>query len=216
MKTTKRAAAKAAQIAGDADKLLAYMDREGIDGGTGSRTPRAHMGGLIADSALQRQQKYLATVVPRVNGLIEAWPDANTTTGFLDRSAAGTLSSTVNWPEGERIVQMQATAQALAVEGVETVEQMLVRFTDESTRLPLRQALRRVPNVGAKTTDYLEILSGSEKVAAIDVRIRRATGRAGIVRTGYFYLQDVLNHAAAQRGWTVGSLDVVLWNSHKA
>lgn len=217
MRTTKRAAARAAraaQVATDVQKLLEYMDRQGLDGGTGTRRPRPHMGGLIVESALQRQQKYAPTVLPRVNRLIEAWPDAATTSGFLDRIATGTLSQTVHWPEGERLAQMQATARALAVEQIETVEQLGARFADDETRLPMRRVLRRVPDIGPKTTDFIEIMAGSEKVAAIDSRIRRATDRAGIERDGYDYLQDVLHDAAGRRGWTVGSLDVVLWNNH--
>jgi hypothetical protein len=215
--TSKRAlaqAAQAAQVVADAQKLLDYMDRKGLDGGTGVRRSRTHMGGLIVESALQRLQKYTATVVPRANGLIEAWPDAVTTSGFLDRIATGTLSETVRWPEGERLVQMQATAEALAAEGVETVEQLTQQFSDDATRLPMRRVLRRVRDVGPKTTDFIEILAGSQKVAAIDSRIRRATWRASIDRDGYDHLQDVLGHAAAERGWTVGSLDVVQWNNH--
>lgn len=204
------------QVAEDAQKLLDYMDSRGMDGSTGSRPPRTHIGGLIVESALQRLQKYVATVVPRANDLIQAWPEADTTSGFLERISTGRLPETVRWPEGERTEQMRATAELLADQGIETVKDLGDRFNDDTTRLQLRRSLRQIRGVGPKTTDFIEILSGSENVAAIDSRVRRATGRAGIERTGYDHLQQVLSHAAHLRGWKVGILDAVLWNNHPA
>jgi hypothetical protein len=217
-----------AQVAADAHLLLSYMDAEGLDGSVQVNRGQEHMGGLLVDSALQRRNKYAATVAPRVARIIEEWPEADTTTGFrrltgegnvdfdwsLDTGLGG-LGKVINWSSPTRLIQMAQTAAVFHDHGIETTDHLRQALEGEATREPLRRELHRVPNIGPKTLDYFDILCGVTEAAAVDSRIRTAAGRAGIEKQGYEHLRDVMRHAANTRSWRLGDLDAVLWAAHE-
>lgn len=91
----------------DAERLLEYMDARGIDGGQQITRGWHHIGALITDSVLQRRQKYKATVFPRVQALVEEWPDAATTSGFRTRINQGGLSDIIRWNGQQRVQQIE-------------------------------------------------------------------------------------------------------------
>lgn len=216
------------QVADDAQLLLAYMDAEGLDGSVPVNRGQEHMGGLLVDSALQRRNKYAATVAPRVAKIIEEWPEAATTTGFrrltgegnvdfdwsLDTGLGG-LGKVINWSSPTRLIQMAQTAEVFHDHGIDTTDQLRQALEAEVTREPLRRELRRVPHIGPKTLDYIDILCGVTEAAAVDSRIRTAAVRAGIQRQDYEHLREVMRHASNTRNWRLGDLDAVLWAAHE-
>ena len=203
-------------ITADAELLLAYMDREGYSVAEVQRGSGQHMGALIAETALQRQRSYASIVVPRVRRLRETWPDATTSTAFLEHIERDDLEAAVDWRPGERHEQMRQTAELLRAEGIETPAQLREALAPGSRRDELRSKLRGIRNVGPKTVDYFDILTGWNDSVAIDSRIKKATANAGIKRTGYDHLSAVIRHAAELRGWRVGDLDALLWAEHGA
>jgi hypothetical protein len=226
-----------AQVKADAGLLLDYMDSQGLDGAVQVNRGQAHMGGLIVDSALQRRQRYASVVAPRVQKLIAAWPDADTTSQFRTRLGAqddgttndwaagaeavtsnqtglGELGTVINWHSQERLVQIARTADVFHGNGIDTTADLRSQLEDQTTRQALRRILKKIPNIGPKTLDYFDILCGITEASAIDSRIRLATGRAGIAQKDYEHLKQVMAHAAGLRDWRVGDLDAVLWASH--
>lgn len=211
------------QVDADTQKLLSYMDREGLDASEQVTRGYTHMGGLIAHSALQRLRKSDAVVRPRVDRLIDTWPDANTTTDFLLKVAAtdaegtgyGALGEVLPWRGPERLIQMVKTAEVFDAFGIDTVEQLRAALTDPVSRAEVQQRLRKVHNVGPKTRDFIDILAGLNESAAIDVRIKLAADGAGIANQSYGHLSAVLHEAARIRGWRVGDLDALLWKTHE-
>lgn len=204
------------QVTADARLLLSYIDGEGLQIEEVQRGGGPHMGALIAETALQRQQKYTPTVVPRVRRLRETWPEATTSSAFLEHIERGDLEDAVDWPAGERHDQMHQTAELLRDEEIETPSQLREALAPGSRRDDLRTRLRRIRNVGPKTLDYFDILTGWTDSAAIDVRLRRATTNAGIKRADYNHLSAVIRKAAELSGWRVGDLDALLWAEHGA
>jgi hypothetical protein len=212
-----------AQVTADAQRLLDYMDTEGLDGAVRVNRGQQHMGGLIVDSALQRRNKYTATVTPRVKKIVEQWPQAATTTGFrrltgdgdtdFDWSlneGLGALGRVIDWSSPARLIQMAETAQVFADHGIDTTDQLRDTLEAGKARSALRRQLQRVRNIGPKTLDYFDILCGITEAAAIDSRIRLAAVRAGIERQGYDHLREVLVQAATTRSWRLSDLDAVL------
>lgn len=201
-------------IEGDAEKLLAYMDSLGIDAST-ERTRGWHsIGAIIVDAALQRRQNYARTVRPRVAALVEAWPDADTTSGFRRRLDSGELSKTISWRSPERLTQIDHVTRVLERPDIEieTVNQLQDHLKHPAKRIELRTALRSVRHVGPKTLDYFDILTGIPTGVAIDVRIRRVAEAAGITNKSYDHLAAVIREAARRRGWRPGDLDGTLWD----
>lgn len=197
----------------DAEKLLTYLEAKGLDGSVQVTRGWDHLGAVIVDAALQRRQRYKATVEPRVRALVAAWPDANTASGFRARVKDGGLGAVIRWKSGDRVNQIDDILGVFEAQNINTVNDLQNRLAPSPERDELRSALRRVKHVGPKTLDYFDILTGSSAAVAIDVRIRKVAAKAGITNHAYSHLSAVIHEAAATRGWRSGDLDAVLWNA---
>jgi hypothetical protein len=119
-----------------------------------------HIGAIIVDASLQRRQNYHATVKPRVLALVEAWPDAATTSGFRRHLDTGKLSEVISWPSPGRLAQVEDMTRVLERQGIETFAELRGALGDQVRRTVLREALGDVRHVSAKTLDYIDTLSG--------------------------------------------------------
>lgn len=135
-----------------------------------------HIGAIIVDATLQRRQNYNETVKPRVLALIEAWPDAATTSGFRRHLATGTLSEVISWPSPGRLAQVEDITRVLESQGIQTVPELRERLGDQTTRAVLREALGLVRHVSPKTLDYIDTLSG------VPAAVAALVDEAGVVR----------------------------------
>lgn len=198
-------------IDNDAAILLALLDSHGIDASTEVNRGWAHVGAIIVDATLQRRQNYKATVKPRVDALVTAWPDAGTTSGFRRRLDTGTLSQVISWPSPGGLAQIEDITRVFEGQAIDTVMELRSTLADSARRAVLREALATVRHVGPKTLDYIDILSGISSSVAVDVRIRRVAQAAGIEDLSYGHIAAVIRAAAANRGWRAGDLDAALW-----
>lgn len=199
-------------IDGDTAKLLAFIEAHGIDASSEASRGWASIGAIIVDASLQRRQNYEATVKPRVDALVAAWPDARTTSGFRKRLATGTLSEVIDWPSPGRLAQVDDLTCVLEDQGIETVEELRARLADPAERPVLRDALAGVRHVSPKTLDYIDVLSGLATEVTTDARIRRVAEAAGIEDTSYATMSAVISAAADSRGWRAEDLDAALWH----
>ena len=144
----------------------AVMGPQGIDASTEISRGWDHIGAIIVDATLQRRQNYHATVMPRVVALVEAWPDAATTSGFRRRLDTGKPSEVIDWPSPGRLAQVQDITYVFERQGIETVMDLRVRFSEAAKRGVLREELAAVRHVSPKTLDYIETLTGATTGAA--------------------------------------------------
>lgn len=200
-------------ITEDSAKLVSYLDSIGLDGATQVTRGWDNVGAVIVDATLQRRQKYEATVKPRVLHLINTWPDAATVSGFRRRIESGELGNVIKWKQGERLTQIADLTSVLESQNIETVDELRERLLEPSKRATLRRALRGVKNVGPKTLDYFDILTGIPTGVAVDVRIRETIKAAGIHNTSYTHVAAVIRDAARTKGWRPGDLDAALWKN---
>jgi hypothetical protein len=136
------------------------MDTSGADDSTEVSRSWDHIGAIIVDASLQRRQNYHETVRPRVVALVEAWPDAATTSGFRQCLDTGTLSEVINWPSPGRLAQVEDMTRVFESQGIETVLELRGALSDPATRAVFREALGAVRHVSPKTLDYIDTLSG--------------------------------------------------------
>lgn len=153
-------------IDNDDSNIPAPVDSQGIDASTEIRRGWDHIGAIIVDATLQRRQNYHETVMPRVVALVEAWPDAATTSGFRRRLDTGKLSEVINWPSPGRLAQVEDITFVFERQGIETVMDLRATFGEEAKRGILREELAAVRHVSPKTLDYIETLSGATQAAA--------------------------------------------------
>ena len=145
----------------DAANRPALSDPHGTDDSTETSRGWDHIGAIIVDATLQRRQNYHETVKPRVVALIEAWPDAATTSGFRRHLDTGTLSDVISWPSPGRLAQVDDTTRVFEHQGIETVPELRAALGDPAKRTVLREALAGVRHVSPKTLDYIDTLSGT-------------------------------------------------------
>ncbi|MDQ0819447.1 hypothetical protein QFZ79_001740 [Arthrobacter sp. V4I6] len=155
-------------IDNDAADLPAPIDSTGIDASTEVSRSWDHIGAIIVDATLQRRQNYYATVRPRVVALVEAWPDAATTSGFRRRLDTGTLSEVISWPSPGRLAQVEDMTGVLESQGIETVMELREALGDKANRAVLREALGTVRHVSPKALDYIDTLSGISTGRAVE------------------------------------------------
>lgn len=148
-------------IDNDDPNLPAVMGPQGVDASTEISRGWDHIGAIIVDATLQRRQNYHATVLPRVLALVEAWPDAATTSGFRSRLDTGKLSDVINWPSPGRLAQVEDITDVFERQGIETVMDLRATFGEEAKRGILREELATVRHVSPKTLDYIETLAGA-------------------------------------------------------
>lgn len=153
-------------IDNDDSNLPALTDSQGIDASTEISRGWDHIGAIIVDATLQRRQNYHETVMPRVVALVEAWPDAATTSGFRRRLDTGKLSEVINWPSPGRLAQVEDITFVFERQGIETVMDLRATLGEDATRGVLREELAAVRHVSPKTLDYIETLSGATTGAA--------------------------------------------------
>ena len=147
-------------ISDDDANLPVFLDPRGTDGPVDESRGWDHIGAIIVDATLQRRQNYHETVKPRVVALIEAWPDAATTSGFRKHLDTGKLSEVIDWPSPGRLAQVEDITAVLEREGVDSVPELRDVLRDQARRTVLREALAAVRHVSDKTLDYIDTLSG--------------------------------------------------------
>ncbi|MGY3319591.1 hypothetical protein [Arthrobacter sp. TE12232] len=155
-------------IDSDDANLPAQLDSHGLDDSTEVSRSWDHIGAIVVDATLQRRQNYHATVRPRVVALIEAWPDAATTSGFRRHLDTGTLSEVIDWPSPGRLAQVDDMTRVLESQGIETVAELRGALGDDDNRAVLREALGAVRHVSPKTLDYIDTLSGVSTGGAVE------------------------------------------------
>ena len=147
-------------INNDDANLPAFVEPPETDASTEETRGWDHIGAIIVDAALQRRQNYHETVKPRVVALVEAWPDAATTSGFRRHLDTGKLSDVIDWPSPGRLAQVEDMTRVLEDLGIETISDLRGALGDQARRTVVREALAEVRHVSPKTLDYIDTLSG--------------------------------------------------------
>jgi endonuclease III len=172
----------------------------------GPEVPYGHMGATITDAMLQPGVRYDTVVWPRVKNLLEQYPEAKTTSGFLKLTKKVDIKTLVNWKSSEKPNRILGVLDFFNKEGIET-EAELRLWLDKKGNLEKLDTLR---GIGNKTMDYFKILSGIPAVA-VDRYLSRFVEQAGITGKTYSEARDIISLAAEQIGVDKSTLDHSIW-----
>jgi len=204
----------------DAQRIAAYIgslsDFEIVED---LALPYNHMGATITDAVLQAGLRYETVVWPRVQHVMEAYPEAATTSGFLAVRRERGGEEVVHWTHPEKLGRMEAVAELFIAEHVETESDLRVWLCGESAGADDAEAacranvakLAAVRGMGPKTIDYFRILCGEQDTAAVDVHLLRFLEQAGVQVSGYEQAREVIGEAAAELGISAARLDHSIW-----
>lgn len=166
----------------------------------------SHMGAVITDSVLQQRWNYQRQVLPRVEQLQAAWPDATTVSRFRARIAAEGLEQVLHLKPQMKLELIKTLTDRLADAGVETDED-LHRWLDQDTH---RATLRLITGIGPKTVDYMGCLVGRDDIA-VDMHLRTFAKDAGVSLTDYAGIRAAYSLAADILGHQHSGLEHAVW-----
>lgn len=176
----------------DPEKLVHYVQSlpgfefyETIDGNYD------HIGATVADAILQANNKYATHVKPRVNRILAQYPEAPTTSSVLRLLKVIPATEFLDWHGEERAERFRQVLDLFAAEGIEAEADLRAWLAKEVNL----SKLRSIKGIGPKTVDYFKILVGVS-TSAIDRHLLNFLGLAGLVPSGYFEAQTIINAAA--------------------
>jgi len=191
----------------EAQKLAHFVNSlNDFDIQTRSTQTYQHMGAVITDSILQAGLNYRSVVAPRVRRLIEQYPKACTTNGFLDVIETYGLNNLLNWSHPEKPKRIYELTLLFHRYHIDT-ESMLKYWLQEPENGKLLLGLK---GVGPKTIDYLKMLVGLQSVA-VDRHIRTFVKAAGLTHTRYEVIQQVFEIAADILALDRNNFDFSVW-----
>lgn len=194
-----------------ATALCEYLQSQGITTPEPVKQGWPHVGGILIDAVLQPRRSYEKVVRPRVLHVIDTYPDAATTSGFIDLIKQHDLKDVMQYQSDTRARIAHDLATDFLSHKLETVEDVRTCFQTPNAKALLIGDLRRIRGVGPKTINYLGILVGDPHSFAIDTRIYKVLRAAGVPRLSYGQAEKVMRETASQLGWPVGALDATLW-----
>ncbi|MFJ7071233.1 hypothetical protein [Streptomyces sp. NPDC098781] len=169
-----------------------------------------HMGAVICDASFHARRKYRSTLLPRLERLQEAWPDAATVRGFRARIVGEDLAVAMDFNAPRRVATAHGITDVLAANSIDTRAQLHAWLDHQAGRT----ALRTVKGVGPKTVDYIGILVGRSQVA-VDVHLRAFAAEAGASGLSYAQLKAAYEEAAVLLGHEPGGFEHAVWR-HKS
>jgi len=150
-----------------------------------------HIGATAADAVLQANMRYATHVKPRVNRILETYPEARTTTAVLQLLEEVSATEFLNWRGQDRAERFSSVLHLLASEHIETEANLRDWLLKDTNLLKLRS----IKGIGLKTADYFKILVGFS-TSAIDRHLLKFLGLAGLAPSGYSKAQAVINATA--------------------
>ena len=164
------------------------------------------MGATLSDAVLQAGLNYNAVVRPRVSRLLHCFPQATTTSKFLDLIDEFGAEHLLNWKHPEKPTRLIAIANFFYVRSIET-ENCLSEWLQSTDNAAHLETIR---GIGPKTVDYLKMLVGIPAVA-VDRHIRTFVQRAGFRSNNYIAIREVVEEAADRLQVHRTSLDYAIW-----
>ena len=165
-----------------------------------------HMGATIVDAILQAGTKYATVVRPRVNSILNTYPDARTTTEFRDLLERIRVKEVLSWNDDEKPNRVIALTEFLLAECINTEEELRNWISSDQNL----EKIQVVHGVGPKTADYLRILAGIQTVA-VDRYVYRLLEEAGLGRVNYEEARELLNLAADSLAVERARFDHSIW-----
>jgi hypothetical protein len=165
-----------------------------------------HMGATITAAILQAGVNWYATVKPRVDRLRSTFPEAATTTGFLELLDQRGHVELLDWNDKEKPNRILGLARFLQEEKVENEAELQnwLREPENGSRL---MGLR---GVGDKTVDFLQMLVGIP-TNAVDRHLYGLLSDAGIDAKGYQEAHEIIDRAADLAGIDRIVFDFSIW-----
>lgn len=171
-----------------------------------SRPHGHHIGAVLADAILQAGLNYRTVVLPRVQLIVERYPEAHQLDGVQHIIITGGISDFLKWKHHTKLTRFASLVSFLAEQDIQCVPQLRERLCSSS----FRESLLDLYGIGPKTIDYLSCLTGIDSVA-VDRHIRSFARHSGVDADDYKGLHMVFSCAADLLALPRRDLDSWVW-----
>lgn len=166
-----------------------------------------HMGAILTDAILQAGLNYRTVVAPRVNNVINRYPQANTTVSFLNVIIRDGANRVINWNHHEKPRRLHELSALLFEYRINTEDELREWLINSYSQ----ELLLDIKGVGPKTVDYLKKLVNIQSVA-IDRHIRKFVSNSGIHYGEYSEIKKVVEFTADLLDVHRSCLDYAIWS----
>ena len=167
----------------------------------------SHAGALIADAILQAGLNYRSVVRPRVERILNEYPETNRVSALTSHIDQGQTALYLNWKHPTKVERFEKMVRFLHAEHVDTHEDLRNSLRSEQFCLKLLS----LHGVGHKTVDYMACLVGIESIA-VDRHIRSYAARAGVQNAQYIFLKNAFCFAADLLSISRREFDAWVWS----
>jgi hypothetical protein len=171
-----------------------------------SEPPYDHMGAVICDAGLQAGINYQRVVYPRIELLLTQYPEARTTSGFLQLLGRHGAADLLSWSGTKKLQLISRLAEYFARCDIETTADLRAWLSE-----PHHLAeLLTIKGIGPKTVNYIQILVGLQAVA-VDIHLRLFVKQAGISAKADLQVGEIIGAAADLMKVDRALLDQSIW-----
>lgn len=170
------------------------------------RVSYSHMGATLTDTVLQAGLNYRTVVLPRVRYLLNAHPEACTTTSFWNVLCDVGPYKLLRWSHPEKMDRLMRVVDLLRANAVETESEL----SEWLASIGPTEQLLAVRGIGPKTVDYLKILVGMPTVA-VDRHVKALFKLLGLEYRDYEDFRLVVCLAADMLSVQPQVLDGIIW-----
>lgn len=171
------------------------------------RSTYDHAGAVLADAVLQAGLSYRSVVMPRVNRILEDFPDADRISALICLVKKGGTTRLLNWQHPTKAERFEDLVVFLHSERLDTTDDIRIALQSDA----FCAHLQSLNGVGPKTIDYLACLVGVESIA-VDRHIRTFAARAGVDQNDYDFLKNAFCFAADLLSISRREFDAWVWS----
>ena len=166
-----------------------------------------HIGALLTDCVLQAGLNYNSVVAPRVNRLVQKFPEFKTVSAFQKLIENYGLEHLISWNHKVKLDRIRKVIDFCFFNEIETASDLLRFLTAEGNRAKFLE----INGIGEKTYDYLLILLEVDAVA-VDRHIFNFLSEIGIPSQNYNSVKTVVEYAADLMEIPRRVMDYSIWN----
>ena len=167
-----------------------------------------HMGAVVVDGILQASLNYKTVVEPRVMSVLAKYPEAKTTSEFIDICKRDGIKSIINWKDDRKPGYILALLHFLENNLIETVIQLKEFLQTQENK---DRFIQENKGIGMVTAEYFRILIGDESVK-IDRHLRAFLSLAGFEGCTDKEAIKLITEAAGNLGINPSVLDYSIWS----
>jgi len=166
----------------------------------------SHIGALYTNIILQAGLNYRTVVQPRVQHVLDAYPNANTVQGFIEIVNKEGAETVIKWKHPDKIDRIHNLLNFSLKMSINTCEDLSEFLSEESNH----DRFLAIKGIGNKTLDYTLKLLAFDTIA-VDRHIYSFVEHAGLSVTDYRTTKRIVEFAADILDVSRSVMDQRIW-----